>query len=114
MFEEFLGVKIPILFTWLLASSRGSKKSFSNKLRLLYSRGVIDDDLYEDIKIVNNIRNLYAHKLFLEDDEKKIEEDINRIKIVKMNPEVKMMEKLSYISINLMHALSRVYYKIEK
>src|SRR5690625_1226863 len=41
----------------------GDRYSFANRLDLLYALGVIDKELYDPIKKINEIRNDISHKL---------------------------------------------------
>ncbi|MBI5061507.1 MAG: hypothetical protein HZB67_04305 [Candidatus Aenigmarchaeota archaeon] len=43
-------------------------KTFSNKLELLYAMDVINENIYQQIKAVNRIRNHYAHNITLNKD----------------------------------------------
>lgn len=43
-------------------------KTFSNKLDLLYATDIIEDKNYQQIKLVNKIRNHYAHNIVLTEE----------------------------------------------
>lgn len=42
-----------------------TKLSFSQKQKILYTLGILNDDLNHELKIINQIRNTFAHELIL-------------------------------------------------
>lgn len=44
-------------------SGNGILCTLSSKIRMAYAIGVIDDEMYGDLKLINDIRNVFAHTL---------------------------------------------------
>jgi DNA-binding MltR family transcriptional regulator len=72
---EFIDIFLTNLFKECLNLDKDIKKvilegptailnSFSNKIKIAYSIGLIDKNIYENLECVRKIRNMFAHRIF--------------------------------------------------
>lgn len=87
-------------------------KSFYNKLMLLNSIGILEGDVFEDIKTVNRIRNIFAHNLDLShpDVREKFKSEMERVRMREAR-EAKMSaeDRFSLLAISLTLELHNVF-----
>ena len=87
-------------------------KSFSNKVRILNAVGVLDENIFEDIKTVNKIRNIFAHNLDLThpDVRDKFGKEMEKIRSSEVK-ETKMSieDKFSFLAVTLTIELHEIF-----
>jgi len=88
-------------------------RGFNNKLKILKAMGVMEDYLYRDIKIINRIRNLFAHTLDLQEREarEEFEKYIDELTSVRpLPPHMTPQNKLEIRAIDMILELSELYF----
>lgn len=100
------------------------KNSFASKQKRLFDLGLIGETHNQELKILNDIRNQYAHELY--PDEQALEsikkfpsyQDVEKYpEIMKISePKTREMSKLGFIMMNLLKYLMDVFWnpKIQK
>jgi hypothetical protein len=99
--------------------SRNELKSFSNKAKMLHGLGVLEGDVYKDVRTINRIRNIFAHRIDLDNPEvqKEFEKEVNNIGLdseelrpilndVKAPPQ----NRLVVMSLRVMIELQQIYF----
>ena len=97
---------------WLdrLFKKLGTKRpwSFSKKLDALFVKGVFEPQLYENLKVINQLRNIYAHQLDLAKAHKKV---VRALESIQLDPYFMTTDpdKLRAVCVQTMFLLEATY-----
>ncbi len=94
------------------SKSRIDDLTFHKKNEELHDNKILDDLIYENVKIINRIRNVYAHEIDLDKLEPKINDLLNGIKF-SLDFETSSDDRFLAIAVQTMFQLEEKYYDIK-